>query len=112
MAILVGFQLLGEGLVRLGHLPVPAAVVGMFLLFVWLLRRGKVPQGLQIASNALLDNLALLFVPATVGALLDIAAIASEAMAIAIAVVGSTFLAMAVASGTFLGLERLRKNGP
>lgn len=109
MAVLVGFQLAGELVVRTGRLPVPAAVVGLFLLFLWLLWRGRVPQGLQLASNALLDNLALLFVPATVGALLDIAAIASEALAIAVAVVASTLLAMGAASGTFLGLERLQR---
>ena len=109
MAVLVGFQLAGELVVRTGRLPVPAAVVGLFLLFLWLLWRGRVPQGLQLASNALLDNLALLFVPATVGALLDIATIASEALAIAVAVVASTLLAMGAASGTFLGLERLQR---
>jgi len=109
MALLIGFQLAGELLMRLAHLPVPAAVIGMFLLFVALLWRGRVPHGLQVASNGLLDNLALLFVPATVGAFLDIGTVSNEAVAIALAVVVSTFLAMGVSAGTLLGLEHLRR---
>ena len=106
MAILAGFQLFGEILVRYGRLPFPAAVVGMFLLFLWLLWRGRVPRGLNTAANGLLDNLALLFVPATVGAFLDLGAIGSQGWAVAASVVASTFLSMAATAGAFLLLER------
>lgn len=110
MAILAGFQLAGEMGVRLARLPLPGPVAGMFLLFLWLVARGSVPRGLRIASNGLLENLALLFVPATVGAFLDIASIADEALAVVVAIVASTFLAMAATAGTFLLLERGRKD--
>jgi holin-like protein len=110
-AILVGFQLAGEVIARTLHLPVPAAVLGMLLLFLWLLLRDRLPRGLHAAAGELLDNLALLFVPATVGAFLGIGAIAHEAVAAAFAVVASTFLAMAATAWTFLALERRRKDG-
>jgi len=109
MAILTGFQLCGELAMRALHLPVPAAVIGMFLLLLWLLWLGRVPRGLQLAANGLLDNLALLFVPAGVSAFLDIGAISNELLAISLAVVVSTWLAMGVSAGAFVGLERLGK---
>ena len=107
MAILAAFQLAGELLVRWLGIPVPAPVAGMFLLFLWLVARRRIPRGLQVTANGLLENLALLFVPATVGAFLDIGSIASEALPILVAVAGSTFLAMAATAGTFVGLERI-----
>jgi holin-like protein len=111
-SILVGFQLIGEAIVRLGRLPVPAAVVGMMLLFLWLLWRDRVPRGLHLASGELLENLALLFVPATVIAILGLGAIASEAWAITLAVVASTFLAMGATVGSFLILEKWSAKRP
>lgn len=107
MALLTGFQLSGELAMRAFHLPVPAAVIGMFLLLLWLLWLGRVPRGLHLAANGLLDNLALLFVPAGVSAFLDIGAISNELLAIGLAVVASTWLAMGVSAGAFVGLERL-----
>jgi holin-like protein len=110
MALLVGFQLLGELVMRALHLPVPAAVIGMFFLFLFLLALKRVPRGLQIASNGLLENLALLFVPAGAAAFLDIGSISSELLAIGLAVVISTWLAMGISAGSFLWLERLREH--
>jgi len=112
MAMLVGFQLVGELSARVLHLPVPAAVIGMFLLLLWLLFTKRIPPGLQLASNGLLDNLALLFVPAGVAAFLDIGSISDELLAITIAVVASTWLAMGSSAGSFLGLERLTRRRP
>jgi len=112
MAMLVGFQLTGELVARILHLPVPAAVIGMFLLLLWLLLTRRIPPGLLLASNGLLDNLALLFVPAGVAAFLDIGSISSELLAIAVAVVASTWLAMGSSAGIFLGLERLTRRRP
>lgn len=112
MAMLAGFQLIGELVMRLLHLPVPAAVIGMFLLLVWLLFTRRIPSGLQLAANGLLDNLALLFVPAGVAAFLDIGSISNEVLAIAVAVVASTWLAMGSSAGIFLGLDRLVRRRP
>lgn len=101
MLLLVGFQLLGELVKRFFHLPVPAPVLGMALLLVFLLLLGRVPASLARASDGLLGHLALLFVPAGVSAFLDIGAIRSELLAIALAVVASTWAAMAATAWTF-----------
>lgn len=103
--MLVGFQLLGELARRFFHLPVPAPVLGMAFLLLLLLGLGRVPASLARASDGLLGHLALLFVPASVSAILDLGAIRSELLAIALAVVASTWAAMAATAGTFLLLE-------
>lgn len=62
---LFAFQLLGEALQRLLHLPLPGPVIGMFLLFGYLCLRGEVPKDLETGSQRLIDLLPLLLmVPA------------------------------------------------
>ncbi|MEN9353532.1 MAG: hypothetical protein RL318_857 [Fibrobacterota bacterium] len=107
MLVLTGFQLMGELLRRLLHLPIPSPVLGMFLLLLLLLWLGRVPAGLARAADGLLGHLALLFVPAGVSAMLDIGAIRTELVAILLAVVASTWASMGVSAWTLLGLERL-----
>lgn len=87
------FQLVGEVGVHTLSLPIPGPVLGMFLLFVFLLTRGSLSSGLDAAASGLLRHLALLFVPAGVGVHLE--TLSGEWMSIVIALVLSTFLTMA-----------------
>lgn len=64
---LLSFQALGELLVRALDVPVPGAVAGMGLLFLWLLGRGGASRRLERVSRELLQHLGLFFVPAGVG---------------------------------------------
>ena len=96
LAVLCAFQWVGEAVTRFAHLPVPGAVIGMALLFVALLVRGSIQPSLHKVSRGLLENLSLLFVPASVGAFLHWHQIAQEWLAITCAVVGSTILTIAV----------------
>ena len=64
---LLFFQALGEGLVRLLHVPVPGPVAGMGLLFLWLSLRGGASRRLERIGLDLLQHLGLFFVPAGVG---------------------------------------------
>lgn len=67
---LLGFQLLGEAVVRLLGVPFPGSVLGMVLLAV-VLRRGWIPmEVVRPAADVLLRNLALFFVPPGVGLML------------------------------------------
>ncbi len=66
-ACLLLFQCLGEILKLALDILVPGPVLGMFLLFAYLVVRGDMGAGLQQASSPLIQNLALLFVPTTVG---------------------------------------------
>ncbi|MDO7868654.1 CidA/LrgA family protein [Nocardioides jiangxiensis] len=65
---LLGFQLVGEVVVRSLHLAVPGPVVGMVLLFAVLQWR-RPPAGANLfrAADGLLKHLQLLFIPAGVG---------------------------------------------
>ncbi|ODU58216.1 MAG: murein hydrolase transporter LrgA [Comamonadaceae bacterium SCN 68-20] len=69
LTILVVLQLVGEFLARLLHLPLPGGLIGMLLLLAALLIRGRVSPELQGTSEALLQNLMLLFIPFIAGIL-------------------------------------------
>jgi putative effector of murein hydrolase LrgA (UPF0299 family) len=97
-------QLAGEVLVHLLHMPVPGPLIGMVLLFVGLVVRGRVADALEGVARTILGNLALLFVPASVGVMVHLKAIAAEALPIAAAVIGSTVMTIAV---TGLLMQRL-----
>ncbi len=96
LTVLLLCQLAGEVLVRLLGLPLPGPVVGMVILFLGLLARGRVPQGLDQTVKAILGNFALLFIPASVGVMVHLGTIWTEALPIAAAVVGSTVLTIVV----------------
>lgn len=65
---LLGFQLVGEVVVRTLGLTVPGPVVGMVLLFLVLqVRRPPASANLFRAADGLLKHLQLLFIPAGVG---------------------------------------------
>lgn len=97
--VLLAFQWIGEALSALLHLPIPGAVVGMVLLFLALLAYGRAPGSLQNASQTLLGNLGLLFVPAAVGALLKLSGLLDQAFAFLILIVVSTLVTLAVTAG-------------
>ncbi|HSX68930.1 CidA/LrgA family protein [Nocardioides sp.] len=65
---LLGFQLVGEVVVRSLGLTIPGPVVGMVLLFLVLqVRRPPASANLFRAADGLLKHLQLLFIPAGVG---------------------------------------------
>jgi holin-like protein len=103
---LLVFQSLGEALVRLAGLPLPGPVAGMALLFAALLVRGRIPDGLQAAGDALARHLSLLFVPAGVGVMLYARQLAAEWLPIVAALVVSTVLAIAAGAWVFARLAQ------
>lgn len=90
------YQLAGESIVLLLALPVPGPVVGMLLLFLTFLIRGRAGASLEATANGLLGHLSLLFVPAGVGVLVHIDKIASEWIPITVALLVSTLVTLAV----------------
>ena len=69
ITLLLLCQLAGEVIARLFSLPVPGPVIGMAILFLGLVLRGRVPSELEKTTSGLLRYLSLLFVPAGVGVL-------------------------------------------
>ncbi len=109
LTLLLVCQLIGEAIVRYLTLPVPGPVIGMVLLFAFLMVRGKVSDDLAKTTGTLLDNLSLLFVPAGVGVILYADLIAAEWKAILAALIVSTLATIAVTS---LLMKKLAKPLP
>lgn len=95
-AVLLVFQLAGEGLTRAAGWPVPGPVVGMALLLLALRLRFPETDGLKTVSGGLLSHLSILFVPAGVGVMLHAPRLAAEGPAIAVSLVVSTAAGIAV----------------
>jgi putative effector of murein hydrolase LrgA (UPF0299 family) len=108
ITLLLLCQLIGEVLVRLADLPLPGPVAGMAILFLGLVIRGRIPDGLDQVSRGLLGHLALLFVPASVGVMVHLDEIGREALPIAGAVLGSTVLTLVITGRIMQALNRRR----
>ncbi|KMQ76105.1 CidA/LrgA family protein [Marinobacter subterrani] len=94
ITLLLVYQLVGEITVRLLGLPIPGPVLGMVMLFITLLIRGRTPASVDQASSALLSHLSLLFVPAGVGMMAHFGRIADEWVPITLALLLSTVITM------------------
>jgi len=113
ITVLVICQLAGEAIVRLFGLPLPGAVAGMVILFLGLVIRGRVPKSLDRVTRGILGNLGLLFVPASVGVMVETDILVAEAVPITVAVLVSTVLTMVVSGLLMQVLDRqARKDKP
>jgi holin-like protein len=112
-------QLAGEGLARFFAMPVPGPVIGLLLLFVSLILRGRlwpdapVPQDtpLGVLAGFLLAHLSLLFVPAGVGIIGQADVLARHGVGLIVALVVSTAAALAVTALVFSAVARRIDNG-
>ncbi|HGL4259887.1 CidA/LrgA family protein [Burkholderia dolosa] len=95
-AILLTFQCLGEGVSYLFGLPVPGPVIGMLLLFGFVMLRPQVADAIEPTALELLRHLSLLFVPAGVGIMVSAERVRGDAAAVIAALAVSTTLAIAV----------------
>lgn len=96
LALLLGFQLMGEAARAAFDLALPGPVIGMAALFAVLMIRGETPEGLEKTADGLLAHLALFFIPAGVGVMLHLDLLADEWPALLAALVLSTAIAVAV----------------
>jgi len=110
LTVLLLCQLAGEALARLLGLPLPGPVIGMVILFIGLVIRGRVPPGLDQTVKAILGNFALLFIPASVGVMVHLATIRAEALPIAAAILGSTALTIVVSGRLMQALFKPPEN--
>lgn len=108
ITLLLVCQLIGESIARLAAMPVPGPVIGMILLFAGLVVRGRVPARLETVSSGLLRNLTLLFVPAAVGVIVHLDALARQLLPIAAAVIVGTLVTIAVTGSIMQALNRHR----
>jgi putative effector of murein hydrolase LrgA (UPF0299 family) len=69
VALLLGFQAVGELASYQLKLPLSGAVCGMALMLLWLVIRGNAPEDLTRVTDVLLANMPILFVPVGAGAI-------------------------------------------
>ncbi len=105
-ATLLIFQTLGEGFAYAFSLPIPGPVIGMLLLFCFLVLKRGAAQRLAPTTLEFLKHLSLLFVPAGVGIMVHSQRVASEWLPIAVALVISAAVSLVV---TALVLRALQK---
>lgn len=96
IAALLVLQLLGTIFIRFTGIPLPGPVVGMLVLFVYLLWRGATPKAFEATTRGLLQNLALLFVPAGVGIITHLHAVAEQWLALSVTLIASATVAIVV----------------
>ena len=115
-AILLVCQLVGEGITRGLALPLPGPVLGLIILVLLLFaveRRHLVSSAtvddtaLGRVANGLLGVLGILFVPAGVGVIQNLALLREYGVALAAALVVSSLLTLIVTVWVFVGVSRL-----
>ncbi len=99
-------QFLGEVVTQALGLPVPGPVIGLLLLLCLLIVRHGPDEAMRSTSNGLLRHLSLLFVPAGVGVVTQLDALAQDWVAITGAVLVSTALGLVVTGLVMQSLSR------
>jgi holin-like protein len=100
------FQGLGEIIAKALGLPVPGPVIGLILLLVFLLLRGRIDPDLDLVACAFAQHLGLLFIPAAVGVVMFAPQLASHGLAIAAILIISVGLAVAITASLLKWLTR------
>ena len=100
-------QLAGETAARALGLPVPGPVLGMGLMLALLAGSERVQALVIPVGEGILRHLSLFFVPAGVGVVAHLDRLGGQALALGLAILGSTLLALVVGAGTFMLVARL-----
>lgn len=109
IAIILGYQVVGELISRLSCLPVPGPVIGMVLMLLSFLVKDNLINRVRPSAGVLLANLSLLFVPAGVGIMRHGQRFLNEGVAIMIALVVSTVIAMIVTAYVIILMQKWLK---
>ncbi len=111
LTLILVCQLIGEIAARASGLPVPGPVIGMLLLFGWLVLRGGISEDVGRTTDALLSHLSLLFVPAGVGVMVHWQRLQGQGLAIAAALILGTLITLAVTALTVALVQKLTGAG-
>lgn len=101
------FHFLGYVLVNALHLPIPAPVVGLVLLLVFLLIRGSVTESLLEAAGKLLPFLPLFLIPASAGVIEHAGLLRNDWLPITVAIVISVVLSFVMTPFIFRFYQRI-----
>jgi holin-like protein len=101
LAIILGFQLVGEVVSQALSLPLPGPVLGLLLLVAACLIRPGLAERIRPTTLGLLQHMSLFFVPAGVGIVAHWGLLKAHGIGLAVAVAGSTILAIAAGAVVF-----------
>lgn len=105
--VLLVFQLLGDALGKATHIAVPGPVLGMVMLAGWyILRRREPEHSMRQTADGLLGWLGLLFVPAGVGIVANIALLRATWFPVLVALLGSTLITLCATAFIMSRLKR------
>ncbi|QBX33680.1 CidA/LrgA family protein [Paracoccus liaowanqingii] len=107
LAIILGFQLVGEVASRALGLPLPGPVLGLVLLALACILRPALAEAIRPTASGLLSHLSLFFVPAGVGIVAHWDLLRVQGLGLAVAIMGSTALALAAGAWAFSIVARL-----
>jgi len=93
--VFVCLQMLGELISAAFRLPVPGALIGMLILFMWLTLRAELPEALASGADTLHQHLGLFFVPAGVSLAENIELIRAKGVVLLLIILVSTWLSIA-----------------
>lgn len=103
-------QLAGEATTRGLGLPIPGPVLGLGILLALMGAAPKIAAMVRPTGEGILRHLSLLFVPAGVGVIGHLDALAAAGIGVAVALIGSTVLAISAGALVFVWVARLTGN--
>lgn len=106
IALVLGMQLLGEGMARVAGLAVPGPVIGLVLLALVLASLPSLRKMVEPLANTLLGHLSLLFVPAAVGLIQHLGVFANDFWPLILALSLSTLVTLIVTATVFVLVDR------
>jgi holin-like protein len=106
------FQGLGEIIAKVLNLPVPGPVIGLVLLLLTLLARGRIDPDLDMVASAFSNHLGLLFIPAAVGVMMFLPQLAEHGLVIALILIASVALSVAATAGVLRLISPREKREP
>lgn len=95
-AVLVLAWFAGSVAISAFSLPVPAPLIGMFLVFSGLVVMRKVPEGLDRVAQFLLRHLSVMFVPATLAVLLYVDKLKTHGLLLIASLVVTTAISLVI----------------
>lgn len=108
--VVFGCLFLGEVFIRLTHLPLPASIIGLLLLF-FALQTGVVElETVQSLAKIMLDYLVLMVVPACISIMQYLDIIQKELWILLLATSLSTFLVLIATGRTYQIVRYLQKS--
>lgn len=108
--VVFGCLFLGEVFIRLTHLPLPASIIGLLLLF-FALQTGVVElETVQSLAKIMLDYLVLMVVPACISIMQYLDIIQKELWILLLATSLSTFLVLIATGRTYQVVRYLQKS--